>query len=74
MLKLRSKITLEIFCMKTDIFKIENVALESSALEKCASLINSGNVIAFPTETVYGLGANIFDNKAVRNVFKIKQR
>ena len=34
----------------------------------------NGGVIIYPTDTVYGLGANIFDNKAVRNVFKIKQR
>ena len=34
----------------------------------------NGGVVIYPTDTVYGLGANIFNNRAVRNVFKIKQR
>ena len=33
-----------------------------------------GGVILYPTDTVYGLGANIFDNRAVRRVFEIKKR
>ena len=60
--------------MKTDIFKIENVAWESMALEKCASLINGGSVIAFPTETVYGLGANALDEKACSMIYELKGR
>ncbi len=33
-----------------------------------------GNLVAFPTETVYGLGANAFDKKAVAKIFKAKNR
>lgn len=39
-----------------------------------AKAIQSGNLVAFPTETVYGLGANAFDAKAVANIFATKGR
>ncbi len=40
----------------------------------CADVIRSGGVAAFPTETVYGLGADIFQSQAVEQIFKIKGR
>jgi L-threonylcarbamoyladenylate synthase len=39
-----------------------------------ARFIQRGEVVAFPTETVYGLGANIFDEEAVRKIFAAKER
>ncbi|MBE2219334.1 MAG: threonylcarbamoyl-AMP synthase [Ignavibacteria bacterium] len=36
--------------------------------------IKKGNIVAFPTETVYGLGANAYDEKAVKKIFKAKGR
>lgn len=39
-----------------------------------ASLLNAGGVVAFPTETVYGLGADASNEAAVRRVFRIKGR
>ena len=39
-----------------------------------AEFIRLGGVVAFPTETVYGLGANVFDETAVAKIFKAKQR
>lgn len=39
-----------------------------------AEIINKGGAVAFPTETVYGLGANAFDDDAVRSIFEIKGR
>lgn len=41
---------------------------------KVGELINNGEVIVFPTETVYGLGANAFDSNAVSKIFSIKNR
>ncbi|HQQ19869.1 MAG TPA: Sua5/YciO/YrdC/YwlC family protein, partial [Exilispira sp.] len=41
---------------------------------KAIEQINKGEVIAFPTETVYGLGANAFNETAVEKIFKIKGR
>ncbi len=43
-------------------------------LERAAALLRSGAVVAFPTETVYGLGANAFDARAVARIFEIKGR
>ncbi len=43
-------------------------------LEQAASLIRAGRLVAFPTETVYGLGANALDEPAVRRIFEAKRR
>ena len=42
--------------------------------EEAAGFIKQGRVAAFPTETVYGLGANVFDEKAIARIFEAKQR
>lgn len=44
------------------------------AIEKGAKLIQQGNIVVFPTETVYGLGANAFDSNAVNKIFIAKGR
>lgn len=41
---------------------------------KAAEVIKSGGLVAFPTETVYGLGANVYNSKAVSQIFAAKQR
>ena len=41
---------------------------------KAADVIKSGGLVAFPTETVYGLGANVYDSQAVSKIFAAKQR
>lgn len=43
-------------------------------IARAAALIRQGELVAFPTETVYGLGANALDARAVRRVFEIKGR
>ena len=55
--------------METHILEINEKSLKISK-----ELILSGQAVAFPTETVYGLGANAFYTAAVENVFKIKGR
>lgn len=39
-----------------------------------AEIIKNGGIVAFPTETVYGLGANVFDEQAVAKIFVAKMR
>jgi len=41
---------------------------------QAAAIIRSGGLVAFPTETVYGLGADAFNSEAVGNVYKAKGR
>lgn len=47
--------------------------ITTSAIEAAAS-IKRGGIVAFPTETVYGLGANVFDADAVAKIFEAKRR
>ena len=46
----------------------------AEGLETCAKSIHNGGLVAFPTETVYGLGANAFDMAAVESIFMAKAR
>lgn len=50
------------------------VKANSSNILRAAKIIRSGGLVAFPTETVYGLGANALDPKAVARIFEVKQR
>jgi L-threonylcarbamoyladenylate synthase len=45
-----------------------------SEISRAAALLRAGGLVAFPTETVYGLGANALDEKAVRSIFEAKGR
>lgn len=56
------------------ILRTNNNSPDESVINEAIDVMAEGGVIIYPTDTVYGLGANIFDNKAVRRVFKIKRR
>jgi L-threonylcarbamoyladenylate synthase len=43
-------------------------------VKKCAAVLRSGGIAAYPTDTVYGLGADIYNDKAVAKVFAVKRR
>jgi L-threonylcarbamoyladenylate synthase len=43
-------------------------------LKKASDIIKKNGIVIYPTETVYGIGANIFSNIALEKVFKIKKR
>ncbi|MCX8009657.1 MAG: L-threonylcarbamoyladenylate synthase [Ignavibacteria bacterium] len=46
----------------------------TSSIKISAKYIKAGEIVGFPTETVYGLGANVFDENAVKKIFKVKNR
>lgn len=48
--------------------------VDEDIVHEAINVMADGGVILYPTDTVYGLGANIFDKNAVRKVFDIKQR
>jgi L-threonylcarbamoyladenylate synthase len=48
--------------------------LDLQAILHAAALIREGKLVAFPTETVYGLGANALDARAVQKIFEVKGR
>ena len=58
--------------MKTEV--ISTVKREDAGTTIGAELIQNGELVAFPTETVYGLGANGFDGEAVNRIFEAKGR
>lgn len=48
--------------------------MDHSSIQEAARLIRAGQLVAFPTETVYGLGANAFDPVAIQRVYVAKER
>lgn len=62
--------------MRTQVYKINpnNIEQDIELLKKAGDILASGGLVAFPTETVYGLGANALDEKAVSNIFTAKGR
>ena len=46
----------------------------AAGMARAADLLRGGGTVAFPTETVYGLGANALDAVAVAKIFAAKQR
>jgi L-threonylcarbamoyladenylate synthase len=59
--------------VKTLVFRVSNENFDS-VLDRAAEIIKSGGTVAFPTETVYGLGANGLNPKAVLKIFEAKKR
>ncbi len=60
--------------MKTEIIRIDPVRPEPEKLLYCGAVIRYGGIVAFPTETVYGHGANAFCAAAADKVFEAKGR
>ena len=48
--------------------------LVTNSPTEAAEFVKNGGIVAFPTETVYGLGANVFDARAVAKIFEAKRR
>lgn len=56
------------------LFKIDSENIDEEAVKTAADWIKKGGLVAFPTETVYGLGADATNNKAVKRIFRAKNR
>ncbi len=59
---------------KTNYYKVDPLAPDPKIIEKCGHILKSGGLVGFPTETVYGLGANSLDGKACKRIFDAKGR
>jgi L-threonylcarbamoyladenylate synthase len=57
-----------------NVVRVNPLSPERAMIERAAELLRSGGLVAFPTETVYGLGAHALDPKAVRKIFTAKER
>ena len=60
--------------MNTEVIKINPEEPERVFLRQAADVLMDGGLVAFPTETVYGLGANYLDKKAVGRLYEVKSR
>lgn len=60
--------------MKTEVIKIDQNNMDTEALERAAAIIRDGGLVAFPTETVYGLGADALSAEASKKIYAAKGR
>jgi L-threonylcarbamoyladenylate synthase len=60
--------------MTANLVRIDPVHPDPVIVERAAAILRRGGLVAFPTETVYGLGANALDEAAVRSIFAAKRR
>lgn len=58
----------------TEIISVNPRDPEIDAIRKAVAYIKDGHVIAYPTETFYGLGVDVYNEKAIKKIFKLKQR
>ena len=58
----------------TKFYKIDPDNIDQSIIEEAADYLRNGKLVAFPTETVYGIGANALDATAVEKIFAVKKR
>jgi L-threonylcarbamoyladenylate synthase len=59
---------------RTEVLPVNPVTPEPAAIARAAAVLRAGGLVAFPTETVYGLGANALDAAAVARIFAAKGR
>jgi L-threonylcarbamoyladenylate synthase len=58
----------------TQVIQIDPARIDSILIERAARIIRGGGLVAFPTETVYGLGADATSERAVLKIFEAKRR
>ena len=59
---------------QADVLPTDTPARFQTAVQRAAELLRAGEVVALPTETVYGLAANALEAKAVSRIFALKGR
>lgn len=60
--------------METKIVKIDKINMNKEVISEASQVISEGGLVVFPTETVYGLGANALNGEAVKKIFIAKGR
>jgi L-threonylcarbamoyladenylate synthase len=60
--------------VKTEILKVNPANIDLTCMKKAANIIKNGGLVAFPTETVYGLGADSLNPTACAKIFQAKNR
>ena len=60
--------------METEVFTVNIDQLNLNKIRDVASAITDGQIVAFPTDTIYGMGCDVFNEEAVKELYKIKGR
>jgi len=60
--------------MQTRVITVNPKKPQLKKIEECASILRKGGIVAFPTETVYGLGADGLNPNAIKKIFQAKKR
>ena len=60
--------------MQTKLYTMTETTLDQTVIEDCAAILRAGGLVAFPTETVYGLGASAFEALSCARIFEVKHR
>lgn len=60
--------------IKTEILEVKDLNSDYESVKKGAEYLKKGEVVAIPTETVYGLAADAFNENAIKKVFQVKGR
>ncbi len=62
------------YSAKTQVLRVNAAYPEPNLIKQAAAVIRRGGLVAFPTETVYGLGANALDSEALNRIYLAKRR
>ena len=60
--------------LRTVVIKVAPDSPDEESIARAAGILRSGGLVAFPTETVYGLGANLLDEKSIARLCEVKAR
>ena len=60
--------------METRIIVVDPKKPQIKKIAECVSILHKGGIVAFPTETVYGLGADGLNPNAIKKIFQAKKR
>jgi L-threonylcarbamoyladenylate synthase len=60
--------------MRSNIVKVNPNSINGKIIENAVSFLSRGEIIAFPTDTVYGVGGDIFNEAAINSIYRLKNR
>ena len=60
--------------MKTEVIQINPQQPEDEKIRRAAKVLKEGGLVVIPTETVYGIAANMLNNKTIGRLYAVKQR
>lgn len=60
--------------MSAPILTIDSLHPQPRHIDRCVAILEAGGLIAYPTDTYYGIGCDLFNKKAIERIYQLKQR